>query len=93
MNDYTANVARYNFKKNGQFIEQDNLSFEQLKQIITKKESIFPKYKWFLNIIQKNRNAVHAYRDRDIDNYECFLKMLVTYEGFLRNIDGSVPYP
>jgi len=43
--------------------------------------------------IQQRRNAIHAYKDREIGNHDEFLLDVKTYLKFLRYINERLPYP
>jgi hypothetical protein len=47
---------------------------------------------WILRI-QQRRNAIHAYRDRDIGDHDELLEDVRTYLEFLRDINSRLPYP
>lgn len=47
---------------------------------------------WVLHI-QEHRNAIHTYKDREIDTFEEFWEDLRQYLEFLDELEGRVPYP
>jgi hypothetical protein len=47
----------------------------------------------WLELIQNRRNAIHAYKDREIDNFDFFRLQVKNYLGFLMDLLGRVPYP
>lgn len=73
----------------------DALQFEELKQFFNQKIWIKSQEKWnsWLTKIQQRRNAIHAYKDRDIGTFNNFFKELCEYLDFLEELEGRVPYP
>lgn len=47
---------------------------------------------WILHI-QQRRNAIHAYKDRELGSFDEFYQDLKIYLKFLRYINGRLPYP
>lgn len=47
---------------------------------------------WILHI-QQRRNAIHAYKDRELGSFEEFFDDLRNYLEFIRLINGRLPYP
>lgn len=47
---------------------------------------------WILKI-QQRRNAIHAFKDKDIGNIEEFHSELQNYLIFLRKVNNGLPYP
>ncbi len=47
---------------------------------------------WILHI-QQRRNAIHAYENRELGNFNEFRQDLRMYLKFLRYINGRLPYP
>jgi hypothetical protein len=43
--------------------------------------------------VQTRRNAVHAYRNRDIGSFAEFFEDLLLYADFLRDMKDQLPYP
>jgi hypothetical protein len=73
----------------------DQLTFEDIRQFYTKSiwgtnNEIWSK--WVLNI-QQRRNAIHAFKDRDIGTFEDFFGEVRKYLDFLKDIDNRLPYP
>jgi hypothetical protein len=73
----------------------DELEFEELRQFFAKHIWINSQKKWdaWLTKIQKRRNAVHAYQDRDIGTFDEFFKEIKKYLDFVNELEGQVPYP
>lgn len=47
---------------------------------------------WILHI-QQRRNAIHAYKNRDIGNFDEFFIDVHKYMVFLQNLNDRLPYP
>ena len=47
---------------------------------------------WILKI-QQRRNAIHAFRDRDIGSFDEFYVDVRRLLGLLRRVNGQLPYP
>ena len=47
---------------------------------------------WILHI-QQRRNAIHAFRDRDLGDHSEFIDDVSTYWDFLAELNARVPYP
>ena len=47
---------------------------------------------WVLHV-QQRRNAIHAFRVRDLGDHEEFVDDVSTYWEFLMDLDARVPYP
>lgn len=70
------------------------LVLEHLRQFFAKKvwTKEFNWDKW-IQYIQYNRNAIHAFVPREVGTHEEFIESLRTYLVFLKEIDQSLPYP
>lgn len=103
----TQNLAK-EFKpvkdKKGNLISPDGLMLEKLRLFFA--ERVFPKdakehwkkqgeidwLDWILKI-QQRRNAIHAFKDKDIGNMGEFHSELQNYLIFLRKANNGLPYP
>lgn len=107
-NDYKVETLRDDIKiikdKNGELIDPDSLVLEKLRTFFSKriyKEDLRKLWKeqgetdwieWIL-FIQNKRNAIHAFKDRDIGDFEIFFQNTRLYLQFLRNLTDDFPYP
>ncbi len=80
-------------QKRGKMQEPDELELESLKIFFRDKNILDIQDINWITDIQHKRNAVHAYRDRDIGNHEEFIENLYKYFDFLCDIKGRLPYP
>ncbi|HTU27696.1 MAG TPA: hypothetical protein VMF30_19955 [Pirellulales bacterium] len=93
-NDYERDVEALRDRL-GDIRAPDSLSLEPLREFY--KRSIWDRDSnhwdaWVLHI-QQRRNAIHAFRDRDLGDHDEFVGDVSTYWDFLREHDASVPYP
>jgi len=74
--------------------DPDTLQLEPLrhffKKRIWKKED--PWDKW-IELVQRRRNAIHAFRDHDIGTFEEWEHSTKMFLAFLRYINSRLPYP
>jgi hypothetical protein len=77
----------------GTIIEPDGLILEKLK-VFLQKENIFDK-KWYMFItkVQERRNAIHAYKDRDIGDWTEFYESIEQLYQLTKEIKERLPYP
>jgi hypothetical protein len=95
----SVHITSYNSSLNcykdpfGMIIEPDGLSLEKLK-VFLQKESLFD-YKWysFITKVQQRRNAIHAYKDRDIGTWAEFYQSIEQLYLFTKEIKECLPYP
>lgn len=80
----------------GKEIDPDGGMFNQLREFfyvsiwdVTVREE---KNDW-LRSIQRRRNAIHAYQDKDIGDFNSFRKEVAQYLLFLLELESRVPYP
>ena len=91
LNDYTS--SQHVKLKNGKALMPDVIDFEYLRQLIVVKEKIFPDWAEFLETVQYNRNAIHAFKDRKLADQKQFTLCAAAYFKFLQEIDYRLPYP
>jgi hypothetical protein len=90
--DY-KNSSNHKKDRQGNLKDPDMLQLEELKVFILK-EKIFDK-KWndFISLVQKRRNAIHAYKDREIGNWDEFFNSVIKLCEFTKIIKERLPYP
>lgn len=91
LEDYKTDIDRWKNHK-GEIIFPDTLALEKLRQFFIKK-SILNQWHSFINHVQKRRNAIHAFKDRDIGNFEEFHKSVDDYLDFIIDLNDLLPYP
>lgn len=102
-NDYKKDIDAIKDKK-GTVIDPDVLMLEKLKNFL--KVKIFPlwerkvwrmqnKIDWieWIDKIQQRRNAVHAFKHREIGSFSEFYEDLYKYYEFQKKISNILPYP
>jgi hypothetical protein len=81
-------------RRNRQICEPDVLELDPLRQFFAK--SVWRKGErwdaWILHIQQK-RNAIHAFRNRDLATFDDWKADLRNYLAFLRYMNSRLPYP
>lgn len=83
-------------KKWGQQVDPDGAMFDGLRTFLEK--SVWSdnerqdKNDW-LKEIQEKRNAIHAYRDREIEDFHSYRNQVKKYLSFLIDLLSRVPYP
>jgi hypothetical protein len=106
--DYEASALKSTLKgytdKSGNLIDPDILMLEKLRVFFEKE--IYPKktrdiwkeqgrldiINWILKI-QQRRNAIHAYKHREIGNFDEFFIELKNFLIFMRRLTDTFPYP
>lgn len=106
--DYQAESLKEDIKaikdNTGSLIEPDSLVLDKLRVFFAKR--IYPDWAreawksygetdwidWILKV-QQRRNAIHAFKDRDIGNFEEFYQDLKNYLIFMRKLTNTFPYP
>lgn len=81
-------------KKKGRLVDPDSLQLELMRQFFRKK--IWRKGdEWdeWIQHIQQRRNAIHAYKSRNIGTFDEFFVDMRRYLEFLRYINSRLPYP
>jgi hypothetical protein len=77
-------------------IEPDALELEQIRQFFREKVwDPIQQSRWnpFVELVQKRRNAIHAYKDRDIGKIQDFRDAVVAFVEFLTDIACYLPDP
>ncbi|WP_340372803.1 hypothetical protein [Peribacillus sp. FSL E2-0218] len=93
-NDYKDDINA--IKNWGQQVDPDGAMFDGLRKFFEK--SVWndserqDKNNW-LKEIQGKRNTIHAYRDREIDDFNSFRNQVKKYLSFLIDLLEQVPYP
>jgi hypothetical protein len=73
----------------------DCLSFEEMKRFFAQYIWTSSQKHWthWIEKIQHRRNAVHAYKDRDICTFDEFFAEMTMYLDFLMELEGQTPRP
>lgn len=81
-------------QRRGRVLDPDELGFEQLRQFFNRDVWVQPQQTWdtWLEAVQRRRNAIHAYRDREVGSHDEFLSAIVGFGEFADVLDGQVPW-
>jgi hypothetical protein len=91
--DYTADADAIR-DRHGRLTTPDRSTMEPLRQTFVKR--IWTEGRdWnpYVERVQLHRNAIHAFRARDIGTFDDWRDELRTHLSFIRDINGRVPYP
>ncbi|MGE7662654.1 hypothetical protein ACQKL6_13285 [Peribacillus sp. NPDC097197] len=87
------NSQHHYLDSNGKLIEPDVLTLEKLKVFLQKEKIFAPKWYPFILMVQQRRNAIHAYKHRDIGNWTEFYESIKKLSVFTQEIKNQLPYP
>ncbi|QIK40096.1 hypothetical protein [Pontivivens nitratireducens] len=73
--------------------EPDGLTLEVLRRYVIQKNLFVEAHREMFQLVQSRRNAIHAYKDRDLGTVNEFRDSVCGYMKFLTYVDLSVPYP
>ena len=93
-NDYKVDADA--ITKKGSVQDPDGITLELLRQFFKKKiwaSTASDNWDPWIQRIQSRRNAIHAFKDREIGNHTDLLTDIRNYLKLLRRINGQLPYP
>jgi hypothetical protein len=91
-NDYSTDVNA--IRKKGKLADPDGCQLEPLRQFFVKQIWIAGRdWNPYVELVQERRNAIHAYRHRNIGNFNEWKESLRLHLSFIRNVGGGLPYP
>lgn len=79
--------------RRGRIVHPDELQLEKLRQFLKKKQLWHESWDAWIEKMQHRRNAIHAYKDRDIGDWNEFFGDVRRYLVFLRYVNDRLPYP
>ena len=79
-------------KRSGDLVLPDVLRFEDLRQFYAAADLLSEWHGW-IETVQQRRNAIHAFKERDLGTHEEFREAVRQYLEFLRDLNGQLPYP
>jgi hypothetical protein len=79
-------------KKKGKLMEPNGLQLESMRQFF-RKRIYGEEWNIWIQHIQQRRNAIHAYKNRDIGTFTEFFDDVRRYLEFIRYINSRLPYP
>jgi hypothetical protein len=71
----------------------DGLTLEVLRRYVIQKNLFVEAHREMFQLVQSRRNAIHAYKDRELGTAIEFRDSVRGYMKFLTDVDLSVPYP
>lgn len=79
----------------GVLTEPDYLTLDKLKTYFNKQQILKHRkvFMEFIELVQKRRNAIHSFRNRDIGNHLEFYKAVSDYCEFIQYVRSMLPYP
>lgn len=92
--DYLADTQAIKSSRTGNTLDPDGVSLEPL--IVFFKRKIWsPEEDWepWVRMVQRRRNAIHAFKENSIGTEEELHAALATFLEFVRFINGRLPYP
>jgi hypothetical protein len=76
--------------------QPDEIKFNQLREYFKKKvwkPTLADDWDPWIAKVQSRRNAIHAFKDKDIGTHAELLEDIRRYRSFLRGINQRLPYP
>ncbi len=78
----------------GDVCDPDGCSLEPLRQFFIKRIwTVGENWNSYVEHVQQRRNAIHAFKARDIGTFDEWRKYLRLHLHFVRDINGRLPYP
>ncbi len=90
-NDYKNDINAIKYK--GELQDPDGLMLEKIRQFFNKNDLYSPTFQAFVEKVQRYRNAIHAFKDKDIGTVNHFYDCLRTYLEMIHDLNGRLPYP
>ena len=90
--DYQADVD--GMRRRGERIDPDISQLEELRQFFVKRIwDVGTNWNSYVQLVQQRRNAIHAFRHRDIGTFQEWKETLRVHLSFVRDVGGGLPYP
>lgn len=90
--DYEKDVK--GIRRRGQRIDPDGSQLEELRQFfVARIWDVGVNWNPYVELIQQRRNAVHAFKRRDIGSLAEWINALRLHLTFVRDVGGGLPYP
>ena len=92
-NDYSADSDAIKDQR-GRLQDPDGYALEPLRQFFVKRIwTVGSDWNPYVQLIQQRRNAIHAFKARDIGSFDEWKEELRRHLSFVRDINGGLPYP
>jgi hypothetical protein len=90
--DYQSDVD--GICRRGQRIDPDGSGLEDLRRFfVTRIWDAGTNWTPYVELVQKRRNAVHAFKHREIGTFQEWTDALRLHLSFVRDVGGGLPYP
>lgn len=77
-----------------QRIDPDGSELEELRQFFVKRIwDVGMNWNPYVELVQRRRNAIHAFQNRDIGTFPAWTDALRLHLSFVRDVGGGLPYP
>jgi hypothetical protein len=80
-------------KKKDKILEPDGLTLEPLRKYFEFKTLLSKPSIALVKLVQRRRNAIHAFKDKNIGTTEEFQGAVRSYLEMLREVNNGLPYP
>jgi len=91
--DYSADADAIRDRR-GRLTDPDSSTLEPLRQFFVRRIWTAGRdWNTYVQRVQQRRNAIHAFRARDIGTFDDWRNELPFHLSFVRDINGRVPYP
>ena len=91
--DYTLDVDAIK-RHTGAMIGPDEANLEQLRQFFVKRIwSQGADWNPYIKLVQQRRNAIHAFRSRDIGDFDEWRLQTKSHLKFILDLNSRLPYP
>ncbi|WP_156918229.1 hypothetical protein [Bradyrhizobium sp. Cp5.3] len=80
-------------KKKNEILEPDGLTLEPLRKYFKHKGLLSKETLALIELVQQRRNAIHAFKNKNIGTTKEFNDALRAYLNTLREVNGRLPYP
>jgi len=91
--DYKNDIEAYKNKKSGNLIDPDQLGLEKLRVFFNKRGLWDKEWSEYTLKVQQYRNAIHAFKDRNIGTYREYKECVITYLKMIEQFNLNLPYP
>jgi hypothetical protein len=91
-NDYRSDVAA--ILRKGKLADPDGCGLELLRNFFAKRIwDVGTNWNSYVHLVQQRRNAIHAFKHRNIGTFVEWQKNLRLHLSFIRDVSGRFPYP
>lgn len=97
MNTYSKNPVQRRQKGKMKGLDPDELELGELREFFAREkvwmDADHRKWDDWILYVQQHRNAIHAYRNRDIGTFQEFHRAVKCYLELLDELESRVPFP